>query len=199
LIAGGVRYHANVVPTDDAIVRMYETALESLEGAGLRQYEISNFARPGFESRHNLRYWQRRAYLGLGLDASSMLRATPRSSDTGELRYVLRSTTTDDLKSYLDAAPPPETAWLSPERQHEEAWFLGLRLNAGVFIPALREEFGNRMVAHALDTVGRLAERGLVAFDGEWVRLTAQGRLLSNDVFQEFLEIADPHAIVAAS
>jgi oxygen-independent coproporphyrinogen III oxidase len=191
LIAGGVRYHADVVPTDEVIVRMYETAIESLDAAGLRQYEISNFARPGFESCHNLRYWRRRPYLGLGLDASSMLRATPRSSDTGELRYILRSTTTADLKSYLNDAPRPETAWLSPERQHEEAWFLGLRMNRGVSISALREEFGNPMVAHALETVEEIAERGLLTFDGETAQLTPQGRLLSNDVFQEFLENAN--------
>ncbi len=197
LMAGGVRYHAEFVPTEDTMARMYESAIESLAAAGLPQYEISNFARPGFESRHNLRYWQRRPYLGLGLDASSMLRATPRSSDFREPGYVLRSTTTDDLKSYLEASQPAETAWLSPDRQHEEAWFLGLRLNRGVSVSALRREFGNRMVAHALDTVEKLAERNLLTFDGETVRLTPQGRLLSNDVFQEFLEIANPPVSLA--
>jgi oxygen-independent coproporphyrinogen-3 oxidase len=198
LMAGGVRYHAGLVPTDDTIARMYETAIESLAAAGLPQYEISNFACPGLESRHNLRYWRRRPYLGLGLDASSMLRATRRSSDPNEPGYVLRSTTTDDLKSWLDAAQPPETAWLSPERQHEEAWFLGLRLNGGVSVSAIRKEFSNQMVAHALDTIEQLTERGLLAFDGETVRLTPHGRMLSNDVFQEFLEIANPHASLAA-
>jgi oxygen-independent coproporphyrinogen-3 oxidase len=68
----GARYRADLVPSDDTIARMYELAIERLEQAGLSQYEISNFARPGFESRHNLRYWQRRPYLGVGLDASSM-------------------------------------------------------------------------------------------------------------------------------
>ncbi len=71
LLAGGARYHAGLVPGDDTIARMYESAIDSLAGTGLAQYEISNFARPGCESRHNLRYWQRRPYLGLGLDASS--------------------------------------------------------------------------------------------------------------------------------
>jgi oxygen-independent coproporphyrinogen-3 oxidase len=198
LMAGGIRYHAALVPTDDTMAHMYETAIESLSAAGLPQYEISNFARSGFESRHNLRYWQRRPYLGLGLDASSMLRATPRSSEIREAGYILRSTTTDDLKSYLDASQQPETAWLSPERQHEEAWFLALRLNAGVSVSALRREFGNQMVAHALDTVEKLAKRNLLIFDGGTVRLTDQGRLLSNDVFQEFLEIASPHESLAA-
>ncbi len=74
LLAGGSRYRAGLVPNDDAIARMYERAIEWLAAAGLRQYEISNFSRLGFESRHNLRYWQRRPYLGVGLDASSMLR-----------------------------------------------------------------------------------------------------------------------------
>jgi oxygen-independent coproporphyrinogen-3 oxidase len=198
LMAGGARYHAGLVPTDDAIARMYETAIEDLAAAGLGQYEISNFARPGFESRHNLRYWRRRPYLGLGLDASSMLRAALRSGEREQPGFVLRSTTTDDLKSYLDGALSPETAWLSPERQHEEAWFLGLRLNGGVSVAALRREFGNPMVAHALDTVEKLAERDLLTFDGETARLTEQGRLLSNDVFQEFLEIENHHASLTA-
>ena len=184
LLGGGARYHAGLVPGDDAIARMYESAIEWLAAAGLDQYEISNFSRPGFESQHNLRYWRRRPYLGIGLDASSML------LEEGDASYILRSTSTDDLKEYLDGTPLPETAWLSPERRHEEAWFLGLRLNRGVSIAALRQEFGDEPVGRALETVARLADRGLVSADGETVRLTPQGRLLSNDVFQEFLESA---------
>ena len=193
LIAGGARYHADLVPTDDAIARMYETAVETLASAGLHQYEISNFAQRGQESRHNLRYWQRRPYLGLGLDASSMLHETPSSSDPSQPGYVLRFTTNDDLKAYLEGPQPPETAWLSPERQHEEAWFLGLRLNEGVSASALRQEFGNQPVARALEVVTQLTDRGLLNCDGDNVRLTAQGRLLSNDVFQEFLDSAPQH------
>lgn len=193
LLAGGARYHADLVPGDDTIARMYESAIEWLAGAGLEQYEISNFARPGFESIHNLRYWQRRPYLGVGLDSSSML------LETGDAGYVLRFTATDDLKAYLETPPPPETAWLSPERRHEEAWFLGLRLNRGVSISALSREFGNRLVHRALETVAKLTERGLLTNDGETVRLTPQGRLLSNDVFQEFLEPSLREAPVASS
>lgn len=190
LLAGGARYHADLVPTDDTIARMYESAIDSLAAVGLPQYEISNFARPGFESRHNLRYWQRRPYLGVGLDASSMLRESTGASDREEPGYVLRFTTTDDLKEYLEDARQPETAWLSPERQHEEAWFLGLRLNKGVSISELRGEFGTEPTSRASEIVKRLCEQGLLVSDGESVRLTAQGRLLSNDVFQEFLESA---------
>ncbi len=182
ILIGGARYHAGLVPTDDAIARMYETALERLESAGLVQYEISNFGRPGFAPRHNLRYWKRRPYLGVGLDASSALRATAPRSD-----FAVRAKTTDDLKAYLDGRGEVETIRLSPDQQHEEAWFLGLRLNVGVEIAELMEEFGPEMVRPALDVAARLEADGLVASDGKKIRLTERGRLLSNDVFQEFL------------
>jgi oxygen-independent coproporphyrinogen-3 oxidase len=190
MLAGGARYHAGLVPSDDTIARMYTLAIERLEGAELAQYEISNFCRPGFASRHNLRYWQRRPYLGLGLDASSMLRAALDPKDPAEPRYMLRATTTDDLAAFLSGPQPPETAWLSLASQHEEAWFLGLRLNAGVEVAALEREFGSSMVAPALEVVPRLADNGLLVAAGNTVRLTAQGQLLSNDVFQEFLGLA---------
>jgi oxygen-independent coproporphyrinogen-3 oxidase len=191
LLGGGARYYAEQVPTDDAIAQMYETAIARLEKAGLRQYEISNFARRGYKSEHNLRYWERRPYLGLGLDASSSLLATEDSAKGARrkaTRYVLRSKTTDDLKEYLAGPQPVETAWLSPERQYEEAWFLGLRLNSGVKLAALKREFGAAIVNATLEMVQRLAESGLVTADGKTVKLTARGRLLSNEVFQEFLE-----------
>ena len=183
MLSGGIRYYAESVPSDDLIAGMYTRAIEKLRQAGVAQYEISNFCRPGFASRHNLRYWQRRPYLGLGLDASSALFA--REED-GE-RFLLRSKTTDDLTAFLSGPEPVETAWLSPAAQHEEAWFLGLRLNAGVDVAALKREFGAEPVAQAMDEVRRLVEDGLLISDGKRVRLTAQGQLLSNDVFQEFL------------
>jgi oxygen-independent coproporphyrinogen-3 oxidase len=185
MLGGGARYHAGLVPTDDAIAQMYTRAVERLGEerlgeAGLAQYEISNFSRQGFASRHNLRYWQRRPYLGLGLDASSFSFAS-QSTD------ALRWTTTDDLKAYLAGPQPVGTAWLSPARQHEEAWFLGLRLNTGVEPAALEPEFGPELVAAALQAVERLAGDDLLEFEGNAVRLTARGRMVSNDVFQEFL------------
>src|SRR5437660_904661 len=75
LIAGGTRYHAHFVPDDDVTAHLYEIACERLDNAGIRQYEISNFARQGHESRHNLKYWTRQPYLGFGVDAHSMLQA----------------------------------------------------------------------------------------------------------------------------
>jgi oxygen-independent coproporphyrinogen-3 oxidase len=240
VLKGGSRYHAGLVPREDTIAQMYECAIERLEEARLRQYEISNFSRFGLASRHNLRYWQRRPYLGVGLDASSMLRAagsgsgrdftgcgkTPArrspvsghdftsygvaparrgfvsghdfSRADGEAQcvralapaagLVLRSSTTDDLNAYLSSPAAPEITWLAPARQHEEAWFLGLRLNAGVDVAALKQELGSQMVAPAMETAGRLVDDGLLTFDGKRVQLTARGRLISNEVFQQFLE-----------
>ena len=75
LIAGGTRYHAHFVPDEDLIAHLYEIACERLDNAGVRQYEISNFARDGYESRHNLKYWTRQPYLGFGVDAHSILPA----------------------------------------------------------------------------------------------------------------------------
>jgi oxygen-independent coproporphyrinogen-3 oxidase len=180
LMAGGMRYRAGLVPSDDAIAQMYETAIARLDSAGIKQYEISNFARAGFESRHNLRYWQRSPYLGLGLDASSMLRDTQRE-------FVLRATTTDDLKGYLEGDTTRETTWLDLERQVEEAWFLGLRTNAGVDPAGLEEEFGRELTEAFIGVAERLADDGLLSKEEARFRLTPRGRLISNDVFQEFL------------
>jgi oxygen-independent coproporphyrinogen-3 oxidase len=181
VLALGARYHAELVPTDDVMAQMYTRAIERLAEAGLAQYEISNFCRPGFHARHNQRYWERQPYLGLGLDASSMLREA-----AGE--RVLRSSTSDDLNAYIEGGEPVETTWLTARQQHEEAWFLGLRLNAGVELAALEREFGEELVASALKVVARLTEDGLLRSNGKAVRLTARGQLLSNEVFQEFLE-----------
>jgi oxygen-independent coproporphyrinogen-3 oxidase len=193
MLAGGARYHAGLVPTDDAMAQMYTRAIERLGEAGIEQYEISNFCRPGFKSRHNMRYWQRRPYLGLGLDASSMTLHAANSPSLDSVltapRYVLRSTTTSDLGEFLAGPQPVESTWLCPARQQEEAWFLGLRLNEGVEVAGLEREFGRETVTRAMEVVERLANDGLLTSDGKIVRLTAHGQLLSNDVFQEFLEL----------
>ncbi len=192
MLSGGARYHAGLVPSDETIAQMYSMAIERLAAAGLDQYEISNFSRPGFESRHNLRYWQRRPYLGLGLDASSMLRARAENGESTENTQMLRATTTDDLSAYLAGSTDSETAWLSTASQHEEAWFLGLRLNSGVAIAEIEHEFGPHAAAAALNVVARREEDGLLSVVDGTVRLTPRGRLLSNDVFQEFLGLAWP-------
>ena len=129
MLAGGARYHADLVPSDDAIARMYETAIEQLESAGLRQYEISNFARPGFQSRHNLRYWQTAAVSGARAWMLRRLCARCRAVEsTKRVRYVLRSTTTDDLKAYLARAASrwrPRGSRLSGSTKRHGFWACG--------------------------------------------------------------------------
>src|SRR5437588_5158115 len=115
LIAGGTKYHAHFVPDDDMAANFYEIACERLNAAGIEQYEISNFARAGFESRHNLKYWTRQPYLGFGLDAHSML---PSPNDDAE---SVRLATTDDYDRFFVAADLKATA-VRPEQALEESF-----------------------------------------------------------------------------
>jgi oxygen-independent coproporphyrinogen-3 oxidase len=180
LLVSGGRYRAKDVPSDDLVAELYTEAIAFLAGHGLAQYEISNFARPDCESRHNLKYWRREPYLGLGLDAHSMARTHAGNA--------MRFGTTDDLDAYLKDAGWTEPHRLDRQEEMEEAWFLGLRMNEGVSLGALRQEFSASAVRNFRLTIGHLEDEGLVAFlDGDRVVLTARGRLLSNEVFGRFL------------
>ena len=180
LIAGGTKYHAHFVPDDDMTAEFYETACERLNAAGIEQYEISNFAREGFESRHNLKYWTRQPYLGFGVDAHSML--VSRGGDAESVRLA----TTDDYDRFFTAADFKASA-VSAEQALEESFFLGLRLNSGVDLRRLREEFGGAADKFAA-TIDELVADGLLIRSGENLRLTNRGRLLSNEVFGRFIE-----------
>jgi oxygen-independent coproporphyrinogen-3 oxidase len=194
LIAGGTRYHAHFVPDDDATADFYLEAAARLEQAGLHQYEISNFARPGFASAHNLKYWLRQPYLGFGVDAHSML---PCRSHPGSAREPfssspvgvesVRFSTPDSLEAYFAGQPLTRTP-LTWSAAREEAFFLGLRLNRGVDFRRLAASFGD--LAASRDTVRLLCHDGLLECSGDNVRLTERGRLLSNEVFQRFLSPA---------
>src|SRR5262249_13653650 len=139
LIAGGTKYHAHFVPDEDATADFYLAACARLERAGIRQYEISNFARPGFESLHNLRYWTRRPDLGFGVDPPSMLAASQHPQEQGI--YALRFATTDSYDEFLKS-PVWRADRISRAQALEEAFFLGLRLNRGVALDDLRRAFG---------------------------------------------------------
>jgi oxygen-independent coproporphyrinogen-3 oxidase len=180
VLANGGRYRASLVPGDDLIAEMYSDAIAILSGVGLEQYEISNFARMGRRSLHNLKYWLRRPYLGLGLDAHSMLR--------GRTGGALRFGTADELNGYLESPGWDEPRWMERAEEMEEAWFLGLRLNDGVSLAALRQDFSSAEVHACLATVAELEQEGLLRLvDGDRVTLTPRGRLLSNEVFARFL------------
>ena len=182
LIAGGTRYHAHHVPNEDLTVTLYERACQRLNAAGVAQYEISNFARPGHESRHNLRYWQRLAYFGFGVDAHSMLQAPiPRDP-----HRAVRIACPDDLDIFLSGAPSERTI-ITEQQAIEETYFLGLRMTQGIELLAIKEEFGINAVDQYREAITSLVERELLALGDGWLRLTPQGRLLSNEVFAAFL------------
>ena len=184
LIAGGTRYHAHFVPDEDAVADFYTMACETLEAAGVKQYEISNFARSGFESRHNLKYWTRRPYFGFGVDAHSMLTSSTLDSD------AVRFSTADSLKKYVSGAALQKN-FMTHANALEESFFLGLRLNRGVDLREIADKFGCEAVAQVFPTIKQLESDGLVVASCNVVRLTSRGRLLSNEVFERFLSTAD--------
>ena len=160
ILARGRRYGAADVPSDDEIADFYEIAVERLADAGLARYEISNFARPGFESLHNLKYWRREAYLGFGADAHSFDGVWRWRNAETPAEYVARGASCAIERTFADPA--------------SERFFLGLRLMEGIE-PVLSEP------------VERLMREGLLEASGSRLRLTARGVLLSNEVFAEFV------------
>jgi oxygen-independent coproporphyrinogen-3 oxidase len=178
LIAGGHKYHAHFVPNEDLTADLYELACDRLNAAGIEQYEISNFARPGFESKHNLKYWTRQPYLGFGVDAHSML---PVRNDGEAVRF----SNSDSLEKYI-ACEPASTVQVTRDAALEESFFLGLRLNRGINVGNLKASFANAFDKHQ-SAIDELLSDGLLEQAGENVQLTSRGRLLSNEVFQTFI------------
>jgi oxygen-independent coproporphyrinogen III oxidase len=183
LLAGGTRYHAHFVPNEEAVADFYGAACERLASAGIVQYEISNFARAAFESRHNLKYWTRLPYFGFGVDAHSML-----ASATADIESV-RFARADSLEQYLQEAGLQRTT-VSPQAALEESFFLGLRLTRGVSLRELAAKFGEEAVGNARSAIAELVEGGFMEEREEFVCLTSRGRLLSNEAFERFL-VAD--------
>jgi oxygen-independent coproporphyrinogen-3 oxidase len=180
LLAGGARYHAHFVPNEEAVTDFYLAACDRLHTAGVVQYEISNFAREGCESRHNLKYWTRQPYFGFGVDAHSML-----LSETPEIDAV-RFAPSDSLEQYTGGAPLQRTV-VSRQSALEERFFLGLRLPRGVSLRKLSTEFGEEALQDARSAVSELVHDGLMEQRDEVVYLTSRGRLLSNEVFERFI------------
>lgn len=162
ILLGGVRYGASDVPSDDETAAFYETAVERLHALGIPRYEISNFARPGFESRHNLKYWLLEPYIGFGSDAHSCDGHLRRQNPESPADYIAGGT--------LDPV----------EAGDDERLFVGLRLSAGVRpTPADWQRFDA--------PIRRFLDAGLLETGDGMLRLTARGVMLSNEVFQEFL------------
>ena len=169
LLGGGRRYGAGEVPGEEQIVNNYESALKTLAAAGINRYEISNFARPGEESLHNLKYWRLEPYVGFGADAHSF---------DGRLRLNNAETATEYVARW--SRREPVRVAQEEARISEERFFVGLRLQEGIQ-PASEEWQRFR------EQIERLLSSGLLETDGRRLKLTAKGIMLSNEVFQEFI------------
>ncbi len=167
------------LPEEEEERRMYEMTAEMLGSQGYRQYEISNYALPKRECAHNMGYWMRDDYLGLGLGAASLFDSQ-------------RWNNTDSMEEYLEKSERPEEIQvcrekLSVREQMEETMFLGLRMTEGIERERFQEEFGISVEEVYGEAVRRLEGLGLLQADGGRIYLTRKGISLSNQVFVEFL------------
>jgi oxygen-independent coproporphyrinogen-3 oxidase len=175
VLQGGVRYSAGALPSEDEMADFYETAQEFLSRTGYRHYEISNWAKPGYESRHNLKYWRREPYLGFGAGAHSF---------SGTQRWA----NAHDAAAYVSALqsgrlPVEQLEKVTAEQALEEELFLGLRQLDGIDISRIEREYDVKLAAR----FEPLASAGLVEKDGNVVRLAPARLSISNEVFVELL------------
>ena len=176
LLAGGPRYSAGSVPSEDEMAESYEMAQEKLGAAGYHHYEISNWAKPGFRSKHNLKYWRREPYLGFGAGAHSF---------SGTERWA----NAHDAAAYVNAIASgrvPVEQWerITAEMALEEELFLGLRQLDGIDVRRIEKEYGVPVEKR----FQRVASAGLVERDGNLVRLTEARLSVSNEVFVELMK-----------
>jgi oxygen-independent coproporphyrinogen-3 oxidase len=175
LLLGGAKYSAGAVPSEDEMADYYETAQEILRAAGYHHYEISNWAKPGFESKHNLKYWRREPYLGFGAGAHSF---------SGTERWA----NAHDAADYVNAVqggrlPVEQHETLTAESALEEELFLGLRQLDGIDLARIERDYGVRLTAR----FDPLASAGLVQLEGSMVRLAPERLSVSNEVFVELM------------
>ena len=183
LLAGGARYSAAAVPSDDAMADSYEFACERLLQAGYDHYEISNWALPGFRSRHNLKYWRREPYLGFGAGAHSF---------DGHFRWA----NAHDPAAYAAAIengrlPIEQLEEVTPKQALDEELFLGLRQLEGIDLAPIEAQYGARQQAQYNRLGKRIEElraQGLVECDGTRVRLAPARLAVSNEVFVALLD-----------
>jgi oxygen-independent coproporphyrinogen-3 oxidase len=167
------------LPDDEAVSEWYLQAVRELSDAGCEQYEISNFALPGFQCRHNLKYWQRKPVLGFGVGSHSF---------DGQNRYANFS----NLRAYLHAIETGKTPveWLGPVSEGEnlqETLFLGLRLRQGIDWDQIASRFGRSRIVQYESVLRTKADEGLLEWNDSSIRLTPRGMLLSNEIFREFV------------
>jgi oxygen-independent coproporphyrinogen III oxidase len=175
LLRGGTKYSASSVPSDDAMAESYDLARSVLATAGYEHYEISNFAEPGFSSRHNRKYWRREPYLGFGAGAHSF---------SGFQRWANAHDSAVYVQCVLTGKTPVEQLeGISGAQALEEELFLGLRQLEGINLERLRASYGVSIDDRFLT----LKSSGLLERDGNIVRLAPQYLSISNEVFVELM------------
>jgi len=172
--------HGELKAIDDELtVSMYFELLERAASSGYEQYEISNWARPGYESRHNLKYWQGAPYWAFGVSAAGY---------DGKVRW----SNTRNLHDYLERvehgeSPVADRVPLSEDDLQSESLFLKLRLKDGVDLDSHKREFGIDVFSRYGEELTRLEEAGLIEFDDQRMRITRAGKVLANEVFAAFV------------
>ncbi len=168
-----------VLPAEDDVIAMWEYAVAALAAAGYERYEISNYAKPGRRSRHNLIYWRNGEYAATGAGASSHYggRREERLPDPEAYCRVLESGDKPIENSYS----------LTDEDSMAETMIMGLRLSEGVHLGEFRSRFGRGIEEAFPGTISRLAGMGVVRVDGERIRLTERGVYVANTAFREFI------------
>ena len=175
-LAEQVRSGRRPLPDPELAAEMYELMLDELAAAGYEQYEISNFAKPGFESRHNTKYWRLQRVYGFGVSAHSF---------DGFQRYANER----DTNNYVKRIEGLRTAEI--EREHIDAAseyaFLGLRLKEGIDLSEYQERFEIDLIKRYRADLDLVEEAGLIELSGNRLRLTRKGMLYSNEVFEIFV------------
>jgi oxygen-independent coproporphyrinogen III oxidase len=167
-------------PDSDLAAEMYRLMIDRMCAAGYQHYEISNFCRPGFESRHNTKYWTGDPYYGFGCSAHSYDGARRRwanERDTAKYVSLIES----------DQSPIVERTDLSEDEARSESVFLSLRLMRGVNLNDYRARFGKDLRNQFAADLDRLCDAGLIEIDEHLLKLTPRGALLSNEVFATFV------------
>lgn len=167
------------LPDQEEEGQMFEETIRAMEKAGRKQYEVSNFALPGHESKHNTVYWHNQHYFGFGAGASGYL-GNRRYKNYGPIQHYLKPLRQGIL-------PVMENEVLTRENQMEEEMFLGLRLKEGVSFQRFQEKFQCSLESVYGDVLSTEAKAGHLVVENGSVRLTAQGLLIGNDIFEKFL------------
>lgn len=174
-----IRQGRMVLPNQELETQMFEEAMAAMEKTGHHQYEISNFAKQGFESQHNLVYWNNEQYFGFGAGASGYL-GNERYKNYGPIQHYLKPLREGRLPIY-------ETERISEKNQIEEEMFLGLRKIEGVHLEKFKQRFGQDLTTVYEKPLSELIEQGLAEMDETHFRLTKKGLFIGNEVFEKFL------------